>query len=120
MGQGKAEFGALAWDTLHADRAAVSFHDALGDRQSQARAAGGLVAGFLAAVEAVEDVRQVGGGNTLTAILDGDVDGLPIRFGLDENVASAGGMAEGIADQVIEDPTDSLDIHADRVDARGR
>ena len=51
---------------LHADRAAVRFDNATRDGQAQPCSARGAAARFLAAIEAIEDVRQIFRANPLT------------------------------------------------------
>src|SRR5689334_12370959 len=54
--------------TAGPDLATVGLYDPAGDRQPQPRAAGGARARFLAAVEMLEDVRQVLGRDPLAGV----------------------------------------------------
>lgn len=56
----------------HVDVAAVGFGQCLGDGQSDARASAASVAGGIGAVEPLEDVRQVFGGDALAVVGDGE------------------------------------------------
>ena len=69
---------------LGADGAAVSQHDVFGDGQSQAGAAGFAGAGLVYAVEALEQARQVLGGNARTEILNIELDASPELVALPE------------------------------------
>src|SRR5205085_2206560 len=74
--QSEPDAGAALLGALDPDAAAVRLDDPLRDRQPQPGAAGGPRPRFLAAVEALEDPRQIGGGDPLARV--GDLDQNPV------------------------------------------
>src|SRR3954469_17275134 len=62
-GEGEEECATVAEFAFGADGAAVGEHDVFGDGQTEAGAAGLAGAGFVDAVEALEETRQMLGGD---------------------------------------------------------
>ena len=67
-GDGKAEGGAGSRDTFHGDGAVVVFGDGLYDGETEAGVAAGGAAGGIDTIEAVEQARQVLGGDAGTGV----------------------------------------------------
>src|ERR671932_2848320 len=76
-GQREADLCAVWIDGFRPDPAAMRLHNALADSQAQAGAAVLARARFLAAIEALEDVRQVGRRDALARVPHLDTHGGP-------------------------------------------
>src|SRR6266545_4596608 len=75
----------------------VGSGEGAGDGQSDAAAACGAAAGRVGAVEAVEHLRQVLGGDAVAGVGDGDG-------------AAGRGVAQGVGEQVVEDFADPVGV----------
>ena len=73
-GQREVEVSAVAQFAFGPDASAVGLDDVLDDGQAQAGAAGLAGAGFVNAVEALEDAVEVLGGDAGAEVLDGELD----------------------------------------------
>src|SRR3990170_1299136 len=113
LGEGEAEAGARASEVLGPDLAAVGFDDSLGDGQAEAGAASAAVARFLAAVEAVEDPRQVVVGNAVTAVEHVDPDAAWQLLDAEQDRPTGGGVADGVVNQVVDDAQDARFVEQD-------
>src|SRR5215469_12899701 len=99
-GQSEQECTAVREFAFGADQAAVGAHDVLGDGQAEAGTPGFAGAGFVDAVEALKQARQVLGGDARTVIANIEFDA-SLR-GLSTELDSAAGapVLHGIVDQV--------------------
>ena len=96
-----------------ADGAAVGEHDVLGDGEAEAGASGFAGAGFVDAIEAFEQAREMLGGDAGAEILDEEFDGVGNGAGA-ENDASAGwAVFHGIVDQVGKNLVDGFAVGED-------
>src|SRR3972149_176511 len=71
-GQGDHEARAAAFPALHHDDPALRLHQAVGDGQAGPGAPASAAARFIDLVEAVEDVRQFGLGDSRAGIRDAE------------------------------------------------
>ena len=94
--QRERETGAAVGGILGPDAAVVCLHDAFGDGQAQARAAGGAAARLLAAVEALEDVREVGRRDSLARVAHLNPDLGSGRPRLDRHTAAGRRVRDGL------------------------
>ena len=93
-----------------ADRSAVGQHDVFGDGKSEAGASGFAGAGFIDAIEALEETREVLGGNAGAEILYAEFDGVGKRPGAKHDASAGGSVFQGIVDQVGEDLVDGFAV----------
>ena len=81
---------------------AVGEDDGFGDGEAEAAVAGGT-AGFVGAVEAVEDVRQVGLGDARAGVCDGECGGAVVAVGADADLAAVVVVVDGVGEEVGDD-----------------
>ena len=96
------------------EAAAVGFGERFGDGESDAGAALVGLPGGVAAVEALEDVRELFVGHALAGV--GDADGHGVRGDGRRHVDAPplGGVSERVGEQVAEDLGDALGVGSDR------
>ena len=107
-GEGQGEGGALTNLTRDFDGAAEEFDEEFDEGEADAVAAGFAGAGFVDAVEAVEDAGEVIGGDADAVVLDGDGGGIVLLLGLDVDGAAIRGVFDGVFGQVVEDLPEEL------------
>ena len=78
----------------------MGFGKCLGDGQPDPRATPGPVAGGVGAVEPLEKVGQVLGGDALPVVGDGEHHRLSIGGGADADVSVGGGVTQGVVEQI--------------------
>ena len=99
---GKFAFGA--------DGTSMGQHDVFGDGESQASAAGFARTGFIDAIEALEETREVLGGNAGAEILYAEFDRMRNHAGTEDDASAGGSVFQGIVDQVREDLVDGFAV----------
>jgi hypothetical protein len=92
----QGEFCALSRLAVDRDPAAVSLDDPLRDGQSQPAAARVARPVSVGPIEALEDVRQMFGGDSLPVICDPDSDAIPLGVRPKLNLATRARVREGI------------------------
>ncbi len=97
-----------------ADGAAVGQHDVLGDGEAEAGASGFAGAGFVDAIEAFEQAREVLGGDAGAEILDEEFYGVGNGAGAEDDSSAGGAVLQGIVDQVGEDLVNGFAVGEDR------
>ena len=107
-----------------ADGAAVGERDVFGDGQSEAGAAGFTGTGFVDAVEAFEQARQVFGGDAGSEILnvefDSEFDSAPGGAGAEGDASAGTSVFHGIVNQVGKNLMNGLAIGEDQRQGFGR
>src|SRR5436309_3406392 len=86
--------------TFQPDPPTVHFHDAPGNAQSESATAGGPATGFVHAVEAVEDPRQMLRGNPLAGVRYVDRDRGSIHADTDRDRPARWRVLDRVVDQV--------------------
>jgi hypothetical protein len=102
-GEGEEEDGAVGQFAFGADGAAVGEHDVFGDGEAEAGASGFAGAGFVDAVEAFEEAREVFGGDAGSEVLNEEFDGVRDGAGAEDDASAGGSVFEGVFDEVGED-----------------
>src|SRR5438128_1197853 len=102
-GEGEQEGGAVVEFALGADGASVGQHDVLGDGEAQAGASGFAGAGFVDAVEAFEEARDMFGGNAGAEILHVEFDAAEGGTRAQDDASAGAAVLHGIVDKVGED-----------------
>ena len=102
FGQVKGERAALSRSALHGDLSAVSLDDVLDNGKSQAGAAQPPAAGFIHAVETLEDAGQVLGGDPAAPVAHVHGGALGGVFRFDFDLAAAGTVFDGVVNQIDE------------------
>jgi hypothetical protein len=91
--------------------------------ESQAGAGGKIFfsagPGLLALVRALEDARQVIGGDTFAGVGDLDLNYFALGYRAQSHGAISGGVAEGVGDQIVEDALELGRAHQHGVHAFG-
>src|SRR5512143_3097604 len=110
-GKGEEEGAPVSGLALHPDAAMVGLDDALDDGEPQPGAQALRLPGL---PEALEEVRQILGGNSAARVAHPEQhvafsDGRP-----DDETAARAGELEGVADQVLEDLQEPVAIGPDR------
>jgi len=82
-----------------ADLLDCGFHDG----EAEAGSAGGASAGGVGAVEALEDVREIGGMDAFAVVLNGDFDGIALKCGVDFDPRLRRAVLNGVEEEVAED-----------------
>ena len=93
---------------LDVDGAVEEFNEEFDEGEADAVAAGFAGAGFVDAVEAVEDAREVGGGDADAVVGDGDGGSVAFLTGFDVDGAALRGVFDGVFGQVVEDLPEEL------------
>ena len=73
------------------------------DGEAEAGPAGGASAGGVGAVEAFEDVREIGGMDAFALILNGDFDGIALKLGVDFDPRLRRAVLNGVEEEIAED-----------------
>ena len=107
-GERQGEGRALALDRPHGDVAAVGGGDVLDDREPEAGAAGGAVAGRVDAVEPLEDAVDVLGGDADALVDHRDLDLLALGAGGDDHPGTPARVGDGVGDEVAHRGADLL------------
>src|ERR1700722_17971803 len=102
-GEGEEEDGAMGQFAFGADGTAVGEHDVFGDGEAEAGASGFTGAGFIDAVKAFEQAREMFGSDAGAEILDEEFDGVRDSTGSEDDSSARGSVFQGIVDQVGED-----------------
>ena len=101
-----------------ADGTTVGEHDVLGDGEAEAGAAGFAGAGFVDAVEAFEEARQMLGGNARAEILNikfnPEFDATLGRARTQQDASASAAVLHRVVDQVGKDLVDGFAVGADR------
>lgn len=104
--EGKREHGTTLWGLGDPDSTAVGFDQSAGDAQSKSRTAkcaSIASARFVAAIEAVEDVWEVGGSDPVTGVANVDLDiRSAIKYVHNDRPVSRS-VSDSVLDQVVED-----------------
>jgi hypothetical protein len=80
----------------------MRLHDAAGYVEASGHAARGTAARWIGAVEAIEDMRQVFGCNTLSAITDYDLDLGRVARRADRDITPGRGVRKRVGDQIAQ------------------
>jgi hypothetical protein len=83
-----------------ADGAAVGEHDVFGDGEAEAGASGFAGAGFIDAIEAFEQARQMFGGDAGAEILHKEFDGVGNGAGAEHDTSAGSAVLHGVVDEV--------------------
>ena len=106
----------MAEFTFRADGATVGEHDVFGDGEAQAGATGFAGAGFVDAVEALKETRQVLGGDAGAKILDvkfhSEFDAARGLARAEQDATSGAAILHGIVDEVGKNLVDGFAIGA--------
>src|SRR5579864_5108927 len=99
-GKREEEGAAMVEFAISADGTAMSQHDVFGDGQTQAGAAGFAGAGFVDAIKAFEETRQVLGGDSRAEILHIEFDAAASRAGAENDAAAGAAILHRIIDEI--------------------
>jgi hypothetical protein len=113
---GKQKSAAVAEFAFGADGAAMGQHDVFGDGKPESSAAGFAGAGFVDAVKALEEAREMFGGDAGAEILDIEFDAefdAPVgRTGTEHNSAAGAAVLHRVVDQIRENLMDRFAVGA--------
>ena len=107
-GEGQGEGGAFAELACYRDGAVEEFDEEFDEGEADAVAAGFAGAGFVDAVEAVEDAREVGGADPDAVIGDGELELVGDLPALQVDGAALLCVLDGVLGQVVEDLPEEL------------
>src|SRR5215216_3758600 len=93
----------------------MCIHNSLCDGKSQTCAASAAVAGLLAAIEAFEDMWDILDRDPFAGIAHGNIHALSRPPRMDSDLTPGSRVPQRVADQVVEDTSNSLGIHEDRI-----
>ncbi len=97
-----------------ADGAAVGEHDVFGDGEAEAGASGFAGAGFVDAIEALEEARKVLGGDAGAEILHEEFHGVGNGAGPEHDSSAGGTVLQGIVNQVGKNLVDGFAVGENR------
>ena len=89
-------------------------HDVLGDGEAEAGASGFAGAGFVDAIEALEQAREVLGGNAGAEVLDEEFHGVGNGAGPEDDSSAGSAVLQRVVDQVGKDLVDGFAVGEDR------
>ncbi len=119
FGQSDRCVSAVSRITDQRNGASRSFNHSLADGEAKAGASSGARAGRIAAIEAVEDVRQCIRGNTVAVILNKKLDGVLAKICFDFDLCIRGAVLDGIHQKVGDHKSAIFSVEWDSARIRG-
>ena len=103
-----------------ADASSVCFHDGPADRQSDPRTSIPAVPSSISAVEAFEDVRQLGRGDPVSVIGHGEVNLAALSTAAHGHPAASRAVLQSVVQKVAEDLAEPVGVSSDYARERGQ